>query len=101
MGSSDIVNYIRGDTSREKQNGGTLRNRTKLLGDIVHSSPAYSGDSNTVFVGANDGMLHAFNASTGVELFGYIPSAVIPRLPRSFITNIQPQVLCRWGNCHF
>ena len=79
--SSDIVNYIRGDTSREKQNGGTLRNRTKLLGDIVHSSPAYSGDSNTVFVGANDGMLHAFNASTGVELFGYVPSAVIPRLP--------------------
>ncbi|MDG2518903.1 pilus assembly protein [Lysobacter soli] len=31
----------------------------------------------TVFVGANDGMLHAFHGDTGVELFGYIPSAAV------------------------
>ena len=31
----------------------------------------------TVFVGANDGMLHAFHGDSGVELFGYIPSAAV------------------------
>ena len=30
-----------------------------------------------LFVAANDGMLHAFNATTGVETFAYLPSAVI------------------------
>lgn len=30
-----------------------------------------------VFVAANDGMLHAFNASTGAETYAYLPGAVI------------------------
>jgi type IV pilus assembly protein PilY1 len=30
-----------------------------------------------VYVAANDGMLHAFNASTGTEVFAYLPGAVI------------------------
>ena len=30
-----------------------------------------------IFVAANDGMLHAFNATTGVEAFAYLPGAVI------------------------
>ncbi len=30
-----------------------------------------------VFVAANDGMLHAFNASTGTEVYAYLPGAVI------------------------
>ena len=30
-----------------------------------------------IFVAANDGMLHAFNATTGVETFAYLPGAVI------------------------
>jgi type IV pilus assembly protein PilY1 len=34
-----------------------------------------------VYVGANDGMLHAFNADTGGEIFAYIPSAVYGNLP--------------------
>jgi type IV pilus assembly protein PilY1 len=38
-------------------------------------------DTGTVFVGANDGMLHAFNtADDGVEQFAYIPSAALGRL---------------------
>ncbi len=88
----DRLNYLRGDRSKE---AGIFRKRTKLLGDIVNSGIVYSGapagnvgPSSTypgfvtanasraaaIFVGANDGMLHAFNASTGDELFGYIPS---------------------------
>lgn len=30
-----------------------------------------------ILVGANDGMMHAFNGETGVEQFGYIPAAVV------------------------
>lgn len=79
--SENIVNYLRGDRTNELQNSGSLRNRTtNVLGDIVHSSPYFVKDTNTVYVGANDGMLHAFNANTGTELFGYIPSQGLSRL---------------------
>ncbi len=33
-----------------------------------------------VFVGANDGMLHAFDATTGDETFAFVPTEVIPKL---------------------
>ena len=33
-----------------------------------------------VYVGANDGMLHAFNAATGAEAWAYIPTIVMPYL---------------------
>src|SRR5690606_37675200 len=52
------------------------RNRTSLLGDIIGSSPAYVKDTDTLYVGANDGMLHAFDASTGRELFAYVPGII-------------------------
>ncbi len=78
--NTEKVDYLRGDRSKEKQNGGTLRNRTSILGDIVDSTPAYVSENDTLFVGANDGMLHAFNATTGVEQFAYVPSAVLPRI---------------------
>lgn len=92
------LDYLRGDRSRET---GIFRKRTKLLGDIVNSGIVYSGApagnvgpsstypefvatnasrTTAIFVGANDGMLHAFNASTGDELFGYIPSWMGPKL---------------------
>src|SRR5690606_6358042 len=57
-------------------NGGTLRNRNTLLGDIVGSSPAYVADTGTLYVGANDGMLHAINASSGAEVFAFIPNGI-------------------------
>lgn len=80
--SSDILNYLRGARNKESSNGGTLRDRNPatVLGDIAHSSPFFVKDSNTVFIGANDGMLHAFDATTGVERFAYIPSIVLDRL---------------------
>jgi type IV pilus assembly protein PilY1 len=34
-----------------------------------------------VYVGANDGMLHGFDAASGTEVFGYVPHNVIPNLP--------------------
>lgn len=94
------LNYLRGDRASESGTGVTFRRRGSLLGDIVNSGVAFSGaparrfaDSSygefyedhkdrvkALFVGANDGMLHAFNADTGDELFAYIPSWVVPRL---------------------
>lgn len=77
--SSGLVNFIRGDSSGEKTNGGTYRDRDGLiLGDIVNSSPTYENE--VVYVGGNDGMLHAFDSANGNELFAYIPSFVIENL---------------------
>lgn len=68
--------YLAGNRDLELRNGGTLRNRNHLLGDIVNSSPAYVADTQTLYVGANDGMLHAVDASGGTELFAFIPDGI-------------------------
>ncbi len=44
------------------------------------NSALYRNRPSVIYVGANDGMLHAFNAETGEELFAYVPNAVIPNL---------------------
>lgn len=128
MTGTDVVSYVRGDTSKEKRNGGSFRNRVRLLGDLVNSSPELvqapfdlnyqrqnwagastyrtflqSAASRTpmLYVGGNDGMLHGFNANTGVELFAYIPRAVMNPLPAS-TTNVlnlyaQPNYVHRYS----
>jgi type IV pilus assembly protein PilY1 len=78
--SGDEINYLRGDQSKEQKNSGTLRNRSSLLGDLVHSSPNYDPVTDTVYVSANDGMLHAFNGTSGVETFAYIPGSILANL---------------------
>jgi type IV pilus assembly protein PilY1 len=71
---AENVAYLKGNSSLERRfPGGFLRDRESPLGDIVHSVPAYSPDTQTVYVGANDGMLHAFDEATGAELFAYVP----------------------------
>lgn len=81
-GNETLFDYVTGVRTSEIQNGGALRDRssTTVLGDISHSSPVFVKDTNTVYVGANDGMLHAFDSKTGTELFAHIPSSVMPRL---------------------
>ncbi|MBS0193217.1 MAG: pilus assembly protein [Proteobacteria bacterium] len=76
-----VANYILGDQSQEILQGGTFRNRTSVLGDFVDSSPAYVAGNGTtipdmVYAGSNDGMMHAFNAGTGAEMFDYVPSGI-------------------------
>lgn len=74
---TQVANYIRGQQSLEQRfENGVFRNRNSLLGDIIHSSPVYVADSDTVFVGANDGMLHAVDASDGTEKFAYVPGSL-------------------------
>ena len=103
------VDYLRGDRSLESP-GATpaFRPRSHILGDIVNSSPvvvdgpnspialmnatvgdnSYATFRNTnasrerrIYVGANDGMLHAFN-DQGQEVYAFVPSAVIGNLNR-------------------
>lgn len=77
VSGADNAKYIMGDPSKEERNGGLLRSRaTTVLGDIVDSSPAYQPSTKTLYVGANDGMLHAFDATNGKELFAYVPNIV-------------------------
>jgi type IV pilus assembly protein PilY1 len=104
--SSNYLDYLRGDRTNETNStalGSThaYRARTLLLGDIVDSkvtpvgapqmiysdtlNAGYASFKSTwasrptrVYVGANDGMLHAFNgalsgAGAGTEAFAYIP----------------------------
>ena len=80
---ADIIDYVRGDPEIAG-----YRTRNDLLGDIVHSSPVF--ENNIVYVGANDGMLHAFEITvttvsnkkvvTGDEIFAYVPGLVYENL---------------------
>lgn len=124
--AQNLLNYIRGDATKEIKNGGTFRNRTSMLGDIIDSSPVYVGKpdgafndtsevmkysdfktANTnrtpvVYVGANDGMLHGFNANTGDEVLAYVPgdNEIYKKLPQlsmnpynhAFFSNATPVV---------
>ncbi|OGS72450.1 MAG: hypothetical protein A2063_03045 [Gallionellales bacterium GWA2_60_142] len=87
--STQIVNFLRGDHSNEGAT--TLRQRLipqgnsttpTVLGDIIHSKPFYLADATnpTVFVGANDGMLHAINATDGSERWAYVPSMLLSKM---------------------
>jgi len=72
--AADTVDYLRG-----KEIDG-FRPRTRKLGDIIHSAPLLVGKTKTIFAGGNDGMMHAFNAETGVERFAYVPNLVFSNL---------------------
>ena len=97
--------YLRGTNNTNF----SFRTRDTLLGDIVDSSPVYVGApaspypdidpfgedngkryynfwntnknrSPVIYVGANDGMLHGFDASNGEEVMAYVPATVFPNL---------------------
>ncbi len=78
--STQIANFLRGDRSNESASG--MRQRSTVLGDIVHTRPYYVSDatSPTVFVGSNDGMVHAINATDGTERWAYVPSMLIGKM---------------------
>ena len=76
--------YIAGSRAMEIRQGGKLRDRDTVLGDIANSSPMYVHDNEMIYVGANDGMLHAFSAvdrggagpEGGEEMFAYVPAGI-------------------------
>jgi hypothetical protein len=89
--ASVVLNYIRGDRSLERDKaGGIFRLRYSLLGSIINSRPVFApvGDG-IVVVGANDGMVHGFDATNGNEIFGYVPSMLLPGLENLTETPYQ------------
>ncbi|MDG4559698.1 MAG: PilC/PilY family type IV pilus protein [Candidatus Competibacter sp.] len=86
----DRLDFIRGKglavTDDAWLGSKNFRARSSMLGDIINSDPFFvdygsqAAIPGVVYVGANDGMLHAFNASTGREVFAFIPSAVFSKL---------------------
>lgn len=100
--ATNYLSYLRGDRTQELGNGGVYRARTDVLGDIVGSRAnpvgkpqfpyadqfnagygafrtTYTNRKTVVYVGANDGMVHAFDGAmsgttAGAELFAFVPS---------------------------
>jgi len=48
--------------------------------DYPAFATAHADRRTLVFVGANDGMLHAFDARTGIEAWAYVPFNLLPKL---------------------
>ncbi len=92
-----ILEFLRGNRSKEGEKVGQLRVRAGPLGDIVDSSPVYIGPPSApyldasdpgysgfkstfaarpakLYVGANDGMLHVVDDVTGNETWAYVPT---------------------------
>lgn len=91
----NLINYVHGyDAYDDDGNGVTNEKREWILGDILHSRPlvvnystftyAEEGDClanrSVIFVGSNDGMLHAFNDCDGSEQWAFIPQDQLPYL---------------------
>lgn len=99
-----LVRYLAGERTYE---GSYFRQRTHVLGDIVSSEQRYyaapsfiytdpgyhdfklaqASRAATLYVGANDGMLHAFNGVSGQERWAYIPQLVLPEIYKLADTN--------------
>ena len=95
--------YLRGARAMESgTQQGRFRRRASLLGATVVGAPLFVGPPvpagadprypaflaahasrpAAVYLQANDGMLHAFDAASGNELFAYLPLALRPQWPR-------------------
>lgn len=93
--TAEVMDWVRGEYVPG------LRDRAGWkLGDVVDSSPVVVGApsgfileeeywdfradnqdrARTVYIGANDGMLHAFDEFTGEEIWAFIPESHLPRL---------------------
>ncbi len=72
-----LLNFIRG-----KFKDGKTRYH---IGDIIHSKPVQVsyGTNKIIFVGTNEGFLHAFDSETGKEIFAF--------MPEELLKNIEPQ----------
>ena len=125
------LKWLRGDSSNEGT-GANFRVRTNSfkLGDIVDprrsmsaprppcptwklpripsSGTAYVSRREMVYAGANDGMLHGFDAATGNEKIAYVPSMVFPNLSKltdpsyahRYYVNASPTVGDAYGTFH-
>jgi type IV pilus assembly protein PilY1 len=96
------LDYVRGDGTNETTALGFRKRLSTKLGDVAHSNPVFVGAPSAgapgaayasfrstylnrtpmVYVGANDGMLHGFDGTTGEEKIAYVPTSVYRNLSR-------------------
>jgi type IV pilus assembly protein PilY1 len=93
----DLIGFIRGtDTYDDNNNGSTTDNRDWVMGDILHSKPTVvnykkydfnvvneancSVNKTMIYVGSNDGLLHAIRDCDGTEAWAFIPPDLLPNL---------------------
>jgi type IV pilus assembly protein PilY1 len=107
----NLVRFLRGQTAFV---GTVYRNRLHALGDTVNSKPVYvraplwgfadavvpdyatfkaskASRQAALYVSANDGMLHAFNADSGEELWAYVPRIIMPGMYKLADLNYSTQ----------
>jgi type IV pilus assembly protein PilY1 len=118
-----VIQYVQGyDPYTKSKESTTLKKRRWILGSVVHSRPLvihYGNERAVIFAGANDGMLHAFEDTTGEELWGFIPLELLSRLkdlpggggvkyyvdgsPKAYITESKKIVIfgLRRGGNHY
>lgn len=106
-----LINYLRGQGGYDTRDGNAFplfRYREGVLGDFVGSAPKYVckasatyadpgysafsagliGESGScsrtpmIYIGGNDGMLHAFNGNTMEELWAFVPTPAISQMWR-------------------
>jgi type IV pilus assembly protein PilY1 len=93
-----LVNYVHGFDVYSSNASAVTHKRAWILGDMLHSKPlvvsyakfdydnhpSYEADpaknKNIIYVGTNDGMLHAFNDWDGSEAWAFIPPDLLPNL---------------------
>ncbi len=88
---TDLINFISG-----KKLDGSPRHH---MGDIIHSKPVQlhiAGGRNIIFVGSNEGYLHAINdyadetdVKNGTEAFAYMPSELLVNIDKQFTGNLS------------
>jgi type IV pilus assembly protein PilY1 len=82
-----VIEWFRGVDVRDEDDDGSSADTRRAMGDPLHVRPAaviYGGSEDNpdtvVFTATNDGQLHAVDARTGVELWAYTPSRLLPRI---------------------
>ena len=108
--ATNLINYIRGtDLTTGARSRTVTQNGVSgvwKLGDIVYSSPSvmqavdYTDASktyNVIFVGANDGMLHAFLLGQPINTYKQDPSVVLCN-DNKFNIDASGNVVCTDGN---
>jgi type IV pilus assembly protein PilY1 len=81
--ASKLIDFLYGyDAYDEDGDSITAEKRSWVLGAIIHSRPfvVQYASRTVIYVGANDGMLHAFDDTSGEELWAFIPPDLLPRL---------------------
>jgi type IV pilus assembly protein PilY1 len=82
----DVIEFMLGRDVNDENNDRSFADTRKAMGDPMHSRPSiavYGGTEaapvGTLFATTNDGMLHAFDLTTGEELWSFIPREMFER----------------------